>query len=307
MNSECCSIDSTVLQDYLDGRQSTTQRLLTECHIARCPEHRMLLAAYRRQSEMLHRLYDPILSEAIPRRLLEATRTETGRRIEDKFGLRLSRYQLARLVPVAVAVVVLLVVVSGYGGWRLHRTYALRPSPAVMRQAFVQQTVLAFALYGEKFQKSFRFTGDAFNQLASLFKDRFDAAIAAPRLNQLGYKFSAARVLPFAYGIAGQLVYRSGSKKRIAIYFEIMHNKSSAAAAAKVFPPHSTPQNPQFLHRADISGLYWYENNIAYAVIGNVEQHTLIQVARGMIVPRQSHASSNQGGKGTAKSGIKQT
>ena len=302
MKSECSSVSSAVLQDYVDGRLPAILRLRTERHIAQCPSHRAVVDAYRRQSEALHGLYDPVLSERIPQRLLDTARRPSVSHREAAVNARKARVQ-PRLLA-AAALVTGVAILSGLGGWSLRSLRAEKASQTLVKRTFVNQAVLSFTLYGKGSQATFGFNGDTFDQLASWFKNRFNMVIAAPQLKEDGYKLSAARVLPFAFGTAGQLVYRAGNKRRIAIYFEMLPGMSNSSKS-KAFPPSSTPANPDYLHQRHISAYYWHENNIAYAVVGNAGQQTLMAVVKAINSPHRSGSASAQSSKDSGTTAIK--
>jgi len=273
-----------------------------ERHVAQCPAHRATVDAYRNQCQALHGLYDPVLSEPIPQRLLDTVRRPGFSHRDPALRARKPRIQ-PRLLA-AAAIVAGVAVLSGLGGWSLRSLRAEQASQTLVKRTFVNQAVLSFTLYGKGSQATFGFRGDTFDQLASWFKNRFNMVIAAPQLKEDGYKLSAARVLPFAFGTAGQLVYRAGDDKRIAIYFEMLPGVSNPSKS-KAFPPTNTPTNPDYLQHRHIAAYYWHENDIAYAVVGNAGRQTLMAVVKAIISPHRSSSSSGQSGNDPDTSAIK--
>lgn len=63
---------------YLDGALSGEERLNVEQALKTDQEAAALLQQYRTQVEELHRLYDGVLSEPVPARMLEMLRRRGG-------------------------------------------------------------------------------------------------------------------------------------------------------------------------------------------------------------------------------------
>jgi len=63
---------------YLDGALSEAERIDVEKALEIDPDARALLNRMRRQVDELHRIYDPVLEEPVPDRLLKLLRPGGG-------------------------------------------------------------------------------------------------------------------------------------------------------------------------------------------------------------------------------------
>lgn len=63
---------------YLDGALDEAQRRQFENVVETDTDARALLSLHRQHVEELHRLYDPILEEEVPTRMLELLRKRSG-------------------------------------------------------------------------------------------------------------------------------------------------------------------------------------------------------------------------------------
>lgn len=59
---------------YLDGDLDDDERRAFERAVETDPEAKALLALHRRHVDELHRLYDPVLDEPVPQRMLDLLR-----------------------------------------------------------------------------------------------------------------------------------------------------------------------------------------------------------------------------------------
>ncbi|HEY6094317.1 MAG TPA: anti-sigma factor, partial [Gallionellaceae bacterium] len=119
-------INENELQAYVDGQLEPQRQADMERWLAEHPEHAGRTAAYRRQNEALHALFDPVLEEPVPARMQPAPRRPW-------LAAPLMRY----------AAVMAWVALGGMLGWALHGTQQ-RPAPGL---ALAHQAALAHVVY----------------------------------------------------------------------------------------------------------------------------------------------------------------
>ncbi|MBP2298528.1 anti-sigma factor family protein [Azospirillum picis] len=68
----------TDINAYLDGALGDQERTDFENAVESDPDAKALLALHRQHVEELHRLYDPVLNEEVPPRMLELLRKRTN-------------------------------------------------------------------------------------------------------------------------------------------------------------------------------------------------------------------------------------
>lgn len=76
--TEMKRVTMTDINAYLDGALDDRERAEFESVVESDPDAKALLAQHRQHVEELHRLYDPVLSEEVPSRMLELLRSGTA-------------------------------------------------------------------------------------------------------------------------------------------------------------------------------------------------------------------------------------
>ncbi|WP_209979801.1 anti-sigma factor family protein [Azospirillum picis] len=71
-------VTMTDINAYLDGALGDQERTDFENAVESDPDAKALLALHRQHVEELHRLYDPVLNEEVPPRMLELLRKRTN-------------------------------------------------------------------------------------------------------------------------------------------------------------------------------------------------------------------------------------
>lgn len=70
-------VTMTHINAYLDGALDDQEREEFENAVESDPNAKAMLSLHRRHVEELHRLYDPVLEEQVPSRMLELLRKRT--------------------------------------------------------------------------------------------------------------------------------------------------------------------------------------------------------------------------------------
>ena len=76
--TEMKRVTMTDINAYLDGALDERERAEFENVVESDPDAKALLAQHRQHVEELHRLYDPVLTEEVPPRMLELLRKRNG-------------------------------------------------------------------------------------------------------------------------------------------------------------------------------------------------------------------------------------
>ncbi|PWC32444.1 hypothetical protein [Azospirillum sp. TSO35-2] len=71
-------VTMTDINAYLDGALDDQERTEFENAVEGDPDAKALLALHRQHVEELHRLYDPVLNEEVPPRMLDLLRKRNG-------------------------------------------------------------------------------------------------------------------------------------------------------------------------------------------------------------------------------------
>lgn len=224
------------------------------------PEEAQRVEAYRRQNHDLHALFDPVLGEPVPGRLLQAA-TRRSRR---------SMQRLAASVAIAM--------VSGAAGWGLHGAVAPGRddgrSPVAV-DGFVQRAAIAHAVFSPEKRRPVEVGADQEDQLVAWLSKRMDAPIKPPHLQALGYALEGGRLLPGGKGPVAQFMFHDGRGARLTLYV--------SREVADVAPGGRTGVNQdtsfRFSQQGTVNVFYWVDGPFGYALSADADKAELARVS----------------------------
>ena len=133
------------------------------------------MAAYREQIAALHREYDPVLHEPVPRRL------ETP--------LPWWRRSLPRMAAAAAWMAL-----GGVIGWQLHAYNA--SGPTAESAAWARRAAIAHVVYSPEVRHPVEVGADQEAHLVAWLSKRLGTPLKVPHLGGLGYSLVGGRLLP---------------------------------------------------------------------------------------------------------------
>jgi anti-sigma factor RsiW len=274
MTSESDRLNPELIQDYIDNRLGDATREEIEAYLDRNPEARRRVDAYREQEQALRRLYDGVLDEEIPDRLRAVAHRAVGRR--ERRG---PRGPWALLATAAMAAGMLSL--GGIAGWALRGDLQRQNAVQVASDDFLQRASSAFAAYATPNAPWSESTSVSFSDISGWLKQTLGVPIAESALASAGFEFVTARPLPYPNGQAGELVFRNSQGQRLTLYFQ-MHMSPTGSGA-----PASASGQPQgtFVQRDKLSIYYWQKDPVAVALIGPLQQQSLIALAESLFQP----------------------
>lgn len=281
MNSDRRRMDPEMLHDYVDNQLDAETRLEVARHIGENPLDAALVQAYRDQNEALQRLYGPTAEEPVPQRLLDAVEkacleNERGRRVGVTPRARPGR----RVAWTASLVVVLTLCLGGVVGWWGRGIQEAGLTRQAVLNAFLDQAVQSYTLYAGSAREPVDAPMDDVKKFTDWFKDQLDVRVLAPQLGA-GFKLVGARILPTAFGTAGQLVYADQSGQRVAVYMQV----AAAAHGNSLAPASQFAGDVAFVRHGQFSVYYWAADNVAYALVSPLDQNALGSVMKKILNP----------------------
>lgn len=240
-------INEAELQAYVDGRLEPSRHEEMERWLAANPEHAARAAAYQRQNDALHALFDPVLDEPVPARMQPAQRSHW-------FAAPLMRY----------AAVVAWVALGGMLGWALHGAQAQRPAAGL---AFAQQAALAHVVYTPEVRHPVEVGADQEAHLVAWLSKRLGHNVKVPHLGEAGYELMGGRLLPGSSGPAAQFMYQDAHGQRLTLYVRT----DAVANAETAF---------RYAHENNLGVFYWMDGAFGYALSGELGKAELLQVAQ---------------------------
>lgn len=252
MTSHDTPVTEADLQAYADGRVAAPRAAQIEAWLASRPEHAERIAEYRRLSDEMRALYDPVLSEPVPDRLL------TG------------RPRRWRAVALAAAWVALGVGVGAIAGWQLHEKEAPKPVAGDAGAAMAHRAALAHATYSPEVRHPVEVGADQEAHLVAWLSKRLGASVRAPRLENVGYSLVGGRLLPGDNGPVAQFMYQCNAGTRVTLYVrtEATNNGETAFRYAK---------------EGNVRVFYWVDRRLGYALsTSDISKDDLLKVSNAV-------------------------
>lgn len=210
-------------------------------------------------SQGLHQLYDPVLDEPVPERIVAQTRAHRGR---------------WHAAAIAAGWVVLGLGAGAVAGWQLHAWRTGVPPQAEV-PGFVKRAAVAHAVYSPEVRHPVEVGADQEQHLVAWLSKRLGAPLRAPKLDDIGYFLVGGRLLP-GEGVAGapapvaQFMYQNKQGTRITLYM-----RTSAAGS----------QETAFRYAAEgnVKVFYWIDRKLGYALSSaDVGTDDLLKVANAV-------------------------
>ena len=254
-------------------RQLTPERQReVEAYLALHPEQAQRVQSYRAQKRELRELFDPILDEAIPQRLAQASRPHTP-------------WYLQRLAAgVAIAVV------SGAAGWGLRGALSgeegsgslaqQRPTAITMASAtgFAQRAAVAHAVFSPDPRRPVEVDAAHEDQLVAWLSKRMGAPMKPPRLQSLGYALEGGRLLPGGTGPVAQFMYRDPVGGKLTLYVSNELGEPANPSAAGGAKPQADTAF-RFARQGAVNVFYWVDAPFGYAISAGAEREELARVS----------------------------
>lgn len=234
------------LHAYVDGRLEPQQRSEVEAYLADNPAEAQRVRSYQQQNAALAQLFDGILSEPVPPYLTKF------RRSAGAWSPRFLRYgAMAASLLMAASV-----------GWMLRGDInaSLTATPA-----FAQRAIIAHAVYAPEVLHPVEVSGAEEQHLSRWLSKRLGMPVQAPNLRSAGFELVGGRLLPDAPKPAAQFMYQNAAGARLTLYVT-----PRAQGRETAF---------RFKHADRLGAFYWIDQGAGYALSGDVNRNTLLQVA----------------------------
>lgn len=291
------------LQAYVDGQLPAARQAEIAAYLAQRPEESQRVAAYRAQRQELRRLFDAVLDEPLPARVLRAARPASARRPPWLQG---------------IAAGLALVLVGGVAGWGL-RGAAVGPGPLAWQvrdqgsrgapnaangpvpaagNDFARRAAVAHTVYSPDLRRPVEVDAGHEAQLVAWLSKRLGQPLRPPQLQALGYALEGGRLLPGGQGPVAQFMYRRsdadaqepGAGDRLTLYVSNdVRDLGAAAAGPGVSAPAQTQAQTQappsqgavfrFATEGAVKVFYWVDGPFGYALSAQTDRAELARVS----------------------------
>ncbi|PKO87133.1 MAG: hypothetical protein CVU16_16165 [Betaproteobacteria bacterium HGW-Betaproteobacteria-10] len=252
-------ITETDLHAFVDARLSVSRRAEVEAYLAAQPEEAERLQAYQVQKEALRQLFNPVLDESLPAKLLDLAEPLPAT-VDAKKRPFLSRWSVQR-VAASFAIAML----GGAAGWLGHGQYQARERMAQMTP-LPRQAAVAHVVYSPDIKRPVEVTADQEEQLVKWLSKRLGTPVSPPKLGALGYELIGGRLLPGNTGPVAQFMYHDSTGQRLTLYV----STESAGGRDTGF---------RFAREGQINVFYWIDGKFGYALSAGIDKGELARVA----------------------------
>ena len=264
-------VSEAELHAFVD-RQLTPERLTEiETYLAHRPDEAQRAQSYRDQKRELRALFDPVLDEALPQRMLDAARPRTP-------------WYLQRMAAgVAIALI------SGAAGWGLRAGMSAESTPTVLSQqgpasitmasatGFAQRAAVAHAVYSPEQRRPVEVDAAHEDQLIAWLSKRMGAPMKPPHLQAVGYALEGGRLLPGGQGPVAQFMYRDDAGSRLTLY---VSNEVGDMANPAGSPTGKNSETAfRFAREGKVNVFYWVEGPFGYAISADADRAALARVS----------------------------
>lgn len=237
------------LQAYVDDRLDPERRTEVEDWLAANPDQAARVRDYRDLNQRLHRLYDGVLDEPVPARLLARPRRRRGRAMR-------------------VAAALALVLIGGALGWLGRAQFGVSETEPFARRV-VDEALLAHAVYTPEVRHPVEVPAGQQAHLVAWLSKRLGADIRAPDLARLGFELLGGRLLAAGDGPAAQFMYQDAGGRRLTLFVR----RDGAQDPDTAF---------RFIRRGAMNAFYWIDRDLGYALIGELDKATLTRIAHSV-------------------------
>lgn len=249
------------LSDFVDGRIEEARRSEIDRAIAENPELAAKVKSYQRQAQAVHALYDKILHEPIPSRLLDIVRDDEADKDDGPSG----KARSGSFFQWRAAAAILAVFVAGLGGGLLLHDHIFdKPNlfKAAVKQAVLSREMLEASETEQ--QEALNVSPETFAIAAK--SNPFRVPLRAPstvgegKFVSVSFQSTAGAARPTV-----QLAYRSEEGDEITLFVQ-PHSASK-----------SVPYETGVIDGYDV--LYWIDGSLVYVLVGENGEEQLLNLA----------------------------
>lgn len=264
------SITETDLHAYVDRQLTPERQREIEAYLASRPDEAQRVDSYHTQKRELRALFDPVLDEVLPQRVMQAAQPRTP----------WYRQRLAAGIAIAL--------VSGATGWGLHVGLQQESGPGTlaeqgrgaitMASGFAQRAAVAHAVFSPDQRRPVEVDAAHEDQLVAWLSKRMGAPMKPPRLQALGYALEGGRLLPGSQRPVAQFMYRDEAGGKLTLY---VSNDLGDFGGAPVggADGKNTDTAFRFAKEGQVSVFYWVDGPFGYAISAEADRAALARVS----------------------------
>ena len=238
------------LQGYVDGALDRFRRTEVDKFLQNNPVVRNELREYQQYNQAFHRMYDSVLQEKMPKRLLNFDTL-----------VKRSRAPLAQVASLAAAVLIGAVL-----GW-VARGEGILPGLAKSKTMVMLEDAFTYhAVYTPEIRHPVEVTGDQQAHLMKWLSKRLRTPVRAPQLTREGFKLLGGRLLTTDRDPAAQFMYENSKGQRVTLFTRLRNQAESNSAF-------------RYASQGNVNGFYWTDGDLTFALIADIPRNQVSQLA----------------------------
>ena len=234
------------LHAWVDGQLEDARRQGVEAHFAQNPEDAERARLFGEVNAGLHALYDPVLDEPVPARLLRRPAAARSR---------------AALVGKAAGLVALGVAV----GWFAR---GLLPAPQAQLLTLPRQAAIAHAVYAPEVRHPVEVGANEQDHLVRWLSKRLGTELKCPKLGAYGFDLVGGRLLSGPAGPVAHFMFQDPKGARLTLYVSARSDSRETAF--------------RFSQEERVSVFYWIDGRFGYALSGEMGRDQLLSIANAV-------------------------
>ena len=244
------SVTNQELMAYVDKALDAKRQADVDVFLRKNPVIGTELNEYMQINQAFHRMFDPVLEERIPNRLLNF----------DKPKRRL--FSLAQAASLLIAIMLGSVI-----GWMARgENLQLFWAPHSQTMVMVEDAFSYHAVYTPEVRHPVEVTRDQQTHLVKWLTKRLKTKVQVPNLSNLGFDLLGGRLLTTGDHPAAQFMYENAKGQRVTL-FSRKREQSEAASAFR------------YASRDDINGFYWVDDELSFALIADIPKQRVSELA----------------------------
>ena len=249
--SEARQPSESELQAYADGRADPEQRAAIDQWLAEHADEAERIETYRRLGQEVRELYDPVLDEPVPGRLIRSA------------GARRPWLPVAK----AAAWLAIGMAVGTLAGWQLHEWRSPQLAPMDSAAVMARRAAVAHATYSPEVRHPVEVGADQEQHLVTWLSKRLGTKVRAPRLDEVGMSLVGGRLLPGDSGPVAQFMYQTPAGRRITLYVRAEARGLRETAF-------------RYARENSVSVFYWVDRDCGYALASaDLTKEELLRIA----------------------------
>ena len=231
------------LHAYADGQLDDARHLRVDARLAQDPKAAEKVRIWREQNAALRALYNPVLNESVPQRLLTVR-------------AKASRWPYYALAAGAMGMSFAL-------GWMMRAVPADRvPETA----SLARRAAVAYVVYAPEVRHPVEVGASEQDHLVKWLSKRLGHELKLPLLSQQGFELVGGRLLPGGKGPVAQFMYQDSRGQRLTLYV----SQRDAEPRDTAF---------RFSQEDKVAVFYWIDGSLGYALSAEMDRARLLGVA----------------------------